>query len=332
MPKIVYFYPKPRTNRNYSIPALFSAVQENLPEKLSSEAITVSKRSNGFWKRVLIAWEAREKQGDINHITGDIHFITCLLKRRRTVLTIHDCGFMQHPSPIARIIFKWFWLKLPVCYSAAVSVVSEVTKNEVIKYVQCHPDKIKVVYNFVSGNFTCCPKDFNLQKPTILHIGTAPNKNLERLIKAIAVIPCQLHIIGKLSRVQLRLLVEYNIDYINNTNLGEEEVLQAYRECDLLCFISTLEGFGLPILEAQAVGRPVITSNLSAMPEVAGDGAYFTDPFNVDSIRQAITTVSSDAALRNKLIERGYENAKRFSLDKTVAGYSQIYFDIWNRR
>lgn len=107
--------------------------------------------------------------------------------------------------------------------------------------------------------------------------------------------------------------------------------MQAYQECDLLCFVSTIEGFGLPILEARAVGRPVLTSNLSAMPEVAGDAACFTNPFDINAIRQSILLVISDVAYRNKLIEKGYENVKRFSLEKTVTGYAQVYSDLLDK-
>ena len=331
MQKIVYFYVKPRANRNYSIPALFSAIQKSLPDKLNSQVSIASKHSSGFWNRLSIALEARAKQGDINHVTGDIHFITCLFKRQRTVLTIHDCGFMHHPSRVARFIFKWLWLKLPVWCSAIVTVVSEATKAEVLKHVHCHPDKIKVIHNFISDHFISCHRNFNLQKPTILHIGTAPNKNLERLIMAIDGITCRLNIIGKLSSVQQQLLVEHGIDFINNTNLTDEEVLQAYQDCDLLCFVSTTEGFGLPILEAQAVGRPVLTSNLSSMPEVAGEAACFTNPFDINAIRQSILLLISDVAYRNKLIEKGYENVKRFSLEKTVACYAQVYSDLLDK-
>ena len=83
---------------------------------------------------------------------------------------------MHHPSRVARFIFKWLWLKLPVWCSAIVTVVSEATKAEVLKHVHCHPDKIKVIHNFISDHFTRRPRSFNLQKPNILHVGTAQQK------------------------------------------------------------------------------------------------------------------------------------------------------------
>jgi glycosyltransferase involved in cell wall biosynthesis len=212
-----------------------------------------------------------------------------------------------------------------------VTVVSEATKKDLLKYVRCKPEKIKVIPSFVSSRFKAFPKTFDLKKLTILHIGTAPNKNLERLIMAIAGISCHLYLIGKLSKAQFFLLKKYNIDFTNKFNTSDEEVLEAFRVCDLVCFVSTLEGFGVPLLEAQATGRPVITGNLSAMPEVAGGGALFVNPFDVNSIREGIICIISNAELRNRLIEAGFENVKRFPLATTVNGYLEVYLKLLDR-
>lgn len=272
--------------------------------------------------------EARGCQGDINHITGDIHFISFLLKPRRTVLTIHDCGFMNHSSALARFLFRWCWLKIPVHLSAVVTVVSQSTKREVLKYVNCKPEKIQVIPNFVSSVFQPHLKAFNQVLPTILHVGTAPNKNLERLVEAIASIPCRLIVIGKLSGQQFVWLKQHNINYANIFNASQKDVIEAYLECDLLSFISTTEGFGLPILEAQAVGRPVVTSNLSSMPEVAGEAACFVNPFDVISIRQGISKVIRDDHYRNELIKAGLSNVQRFKKQAIVDKYVSLYEEV----
>lgn len=327
---VAFFYPKPRLVRNFSIAFLFDAVQSGLPAHIQSKTVTSRYRSNGFWKRIYNTIEAAFRQGDVNHVTGDVNFLTLLLKKRKTVLTVHDCGYMNQHSPLARFVLRWFWLVLPVYRSRVVTAVSEATKKEVLQHVRCRPDKIRVIPNFISDQYKPNDKPFNAAEPVILHVGTTLNKNLERLIKALAGLPCRLDIIGKLSEEHRTLLERHSLNYTNAYDLREGEVIGHYERCDLLAFVSTHEGFGLPILEAQTVGRPVVTANLSSMPEVAGDGACLVDPYDVASIRKGILRVMEDEAYRQHLIFKGRENAKRFSRESAVAQYVRLYEELTN--
>jgi len=114
----------------------------------------------------------------------------------------------------------------------------------------------------------------------------------------------------------------------NCFNLTYEEIIKCYEDCDILCFASTYEGFGMPIIEAQAVGRPVITSTVASMPEVAGEGAYLVDPYSVTSIKKGIEKVIYDTAYRNELIRTGKENIKRFEVGKIASQYLKIYEEL----
>lgn len=328
MKTVVFHFAKSRRYPNYSISNLFTAVQNALPSSFEGKSNVARYESKGFWKRVCISLQACFRQGDINHVTGDIHFIAILLKRKKTVLTVHDCGFMNLSSPIARFLLRRFWLTLPVRCANVVTVVSEHTKEEVLKYVRCNPAKIRVVPNFISLDFTPFPKSFNTNRPTILHIGSAPNKNLERLVMALEGVSCHLLIVGKLSKAQTDLLNRVGVSYSNVYNLTSTEVVQCYRQCDLLAFVSTAEGFGLPILEAQATGRPVITSNLASMPQVAGEAACLVNPYDVEEIRKGIITVIKSYQYREELIAKGYENIKRYSFKSAVAAYATIYEEM----
>jgi glycosyltransferase involved in cell wall biosynthesis len=107
--------------------------------------------------------------------------------------------------------------------------------------------------------------------------------------------------------------------------LTDEEMVAAYRRCDMVVFASLYEGFGLPILEAQAMGRPVITSNFGAMKEAAGDGALLVDPYLVEEIRAAILRIKREPALREDLIAKGLRNAAKFSANAVANSYAQIY-------
>jgi glycosyltransferase involved in cell wall biosynthesis len=107
--------------------------------------------------------------------------------------------------------------------------------------------------------------------------------------------------------------------------LTDGELVAAYRRCDMVVFASLYEGFGLPILEAQAMGRPVITSNFGAMREAAGDGALLVDPHSVDEIRAAIMRIKNEPGLREELVCKGRENAEKFRADAIALKYAQIY-------
>ena len=135
-------------------------------------------------------------------------------------------------------------------------------------------------------------------------------------------------IIGKLEPEQINLLKYSLIKYDNYFNLPYNYIIEQYKNADMLSFISTYEGFGLPILEAQSIGRPVITANISSMPEVAGEGALFANPYNIDSIRKGILNIINNAALREDLIRKGQINIARFQPKNIAEQYAQLYREI----
>lgn len=165
-----------------------------------------------------------------------------------------------------------------------------------------------------------CPKQFR-----VLHIGTAPNKNLDRVIIAVAELPCVLVIIGRLSAGQERLLRKHQVKYENYSAVTDEEILRYYYEADIVLFVSLYEGFGLPILEAQAVGRPVVTSNREPMRSIAGQGALFVDPEDVEAIREGVRTIVSNVELQTRLFSFGLENVKRYEPEKIALEYASVY-------
>jgi glycosyltransferase involved in cell wall biosynthesis len=120
-------------------------------------------------------------------------------------------------------------------------------------------------------------------------------------------------------------LRELGVAYENRSELGDAELLAAYRRCDALIFVSTYEGFGLPIIEAQAVGRPVITSRVCSMPEASGGAACLVDPFDVADIRRAIQRLIDDPAYAQTLVRFGYENAARYAPERVAAAYAALY-------
>jgi glycosyltransferase involved in cell wall biosynthesis len=311
-----------------SIERLFSGVRKAMPANVHCSTYTCPHFSKGLWSRVANILDASRHQGQINHITGDVHFIALAMQRRRTLLTIHDCTSLERLRGFRRAVFKWFWYDLPIRQSALVTVISEATRRELLRHVGCNPDKIRVVPNCVGNDFAPSPKLFNTEEPEILHLGTAPNKNLERLAQALAGLPCRLHILGRLDKKQKLALEQFKINYINTPYATDVELVLAYQKCDLVVFVSTYEGFGLPIIEANATGRPVVTSNILSMPEVAGNAACLVDPFNVAAIRQGILRVWHDADYRAGLVEAGFENVKKFTAKAVAESYACLYHEL----
>lgn len=321
------FFRKLREHGNFSIEASFERMAECYPadSDVPIEQYTLSHFSNGILPRLRGMLEARRHAADVNHVTGDVHYIVLGLPGRRTILTIHDCGILDRPDNLARKLLKLLWFDLPVRHCRYVTAVSEATRQDIIAHTGCRPDKVVVIPTVITDSFRRSPKPFNSQRPRLLHIGLAPNKNFERHVQAIRGLDCELFVLGKIDATHRRLLEDNGIRYSAAWNISQDEMQQAYADADIVLFASTLEGFGMPILEAQTVGRPVVTSNISSMPEVAGDAACLVDPYDVDAIRQGVERVIKDAAYRDGLVERGYRNIERYSATQVAAAYEALY-------
>jgi glycosyltransferase involved in cell wall biosynthesis len=323
---IIYFFRKPRSGA-HSIENLFLNIQKELPGEIKYTNHFLSWTSSGLLNRIALTWEAYRTQGKINHITGDVNFIALLLPMRHTILTIHDIESLFRSNPLSNWLLQIFWLRMPFSRVKYVTVVSAETKKKLLEHISVPPDKVVVIPNVISPAFTYVPKSFNLERPVLLQVGTKYNKNLERTIEAIAGINCKFVIVGALSDHQIQLLEIHGIDYDNHIGVSEERLRELYSEADIITFVSLFEGFGMPILEAQATGRPVITSNRSSMPEVAGNGALLVDPESIADIRQGIIQLLQYEEFRKYLIAKGLQNCKRFS-NKAIA---QQYIDLYKR-
>lgn len=327
--QVVFFQRKPRKYGNFSLEFIFEDVRSRLPQSIESKVAISKYESNGIWKRIYNAFEASFRQGDVNHVTGDVNFLANYLKKNKTVLTILDCVAMTNSTGFKRWFYKKFFLEMSVRRAKYITVISEATKQEVLKYVDYPEEQIIIVPVAISERYHYAPKEINVEKPRLLHVGLAPNKNLERLVEAIAGIPCHLSIVGKLSDEHKAKLDQHKIDYSYAFNISDEEMVQQYVDADILTFVSTYEGFGMPIVEANVVGRPVLTSNVSSMPEVAGDAACLVDPFDVNSIRKGLLKIIQDDEYRNNLIEKGKVNAQRFNPGFIAKMYLDIYEKIY---
>ena len=198
-----------------------------------------------------------------------------------------------------------------------------------MSFVRPSERKVEIIPNFVHPRFFDTPKsEIENAVPIILLIGTNANKNLMRLVQAIVGLDVQLHIIGKLIENQ-RLYIRNMINnFENSMSLSDTDLIDRYKNADIVYFASTFEGFGMPILEAQALGLPVITSTISPMKEVAGqNGACLVNPYVSSEIRNGIINILSDITYRESFIHFGLQNVELYTIQKVA----QLHIDLYRK-
>lgn len=237
--------------------------------------------------------------------------------KAKKVTTYHDVVPLKYPQwshPKIIAVHKRR-LKLVEQEADCVIVVSESTKKDLLEISKIPEEKITVIYEAPTASFKPQAEDkkrkfkekYGLPEKYILAIGgVGERRNLERIKKA-----CQ----------------DYHLVIAGQTLpwLSMEELELLYSSAEVLMYCSLYEGFGIPILDAFSVGLPVITSNISSMPEVGGNAAMYADPYNIEDIKKKLELLINDQKLREELIKKGFERVKQFSWEKTAKETAQVY-------
>jgi glycosyltransferase involved in cell wall biosynthesis len=274
-------------------------------------------------------YRLRRLKADIYHITGDVNYFAMLLPRRHTVLTVHDIGHLLYDlRGFKRWLYGLFWFSWPLRAAGSITTVSEATREHIVERFAIDHKAIRVICNCYSGGFHPFARPFRSECPVILQVGTNPHKNVSRLAEALKGIRCKLVLVGKLDNNLAANLSDNRIDYVSFFNLSREELIEQYRQCDLVSFVSLGEGFGVPVIEAQATGRPVITADISPLREVAGGAACLVNPLNIDEIRHGILRIVNDEKYRNALIADGYRNVAGYSPASVGREYLDLYREV----
>jgi glycosyltransferase involved in cell wall biosynthesis len=285
-----------------------------------------------LWTHLRLAWEVRCHPPDVLFVPAHVRPLVCPVP---SVVTVHDLGYLHYPEahrPFDRWYLGWT-TRRHARLAACVIADSKATRADLIRHYQADPERIVTVYPGRDGSLTRvnAPEAISAAKTRyaidgdyLLFLGTLqPRKNLVRLVEAFARV--------QLLKADLRLVLAgkkgwlYDDLFARVETLGLEDrvLFTGYVSDDdkasllsgalALVYPSLYEGFGLPVLEAMACGTPVLTSNVSSLPEVAGDAALLVDPLDVGVIAEGMFRLITDDELRVTLVEKGYAQIRKFS-------------------
>jgi glycosyltransferase involved in cell wall biosynthesis len=300
-------------------------------------------------EQIHVPWVLRRERPDVFHAP---HYVMPPAVRCRSLVTIHDCihlMFPQYlPSRAAYVYAK------AVMWSAArrshrILTVSEASKRDIVRLLNVPAEKIVVVYNAIDERFRVAPSEdaiarvrerYQLDHRFVLYVGNIkPHKNLVRLVEAfdelrkrgfgeltLLIIGDEISNLPALRRAVHSHKLHKHVRFLGY--LPDDTLAVLYRQAAVFVFPSLYEGFGLPPLEAMACGAPVVTSNVSSLPEVTGDAAVLVDPYDAGSIADGMDKVLSDPVLREELRVKGIARAREFSWERSVSRTREIYQEV----
>jgi glycosyltransferase involved in cell wall biosynthesis len=326
----------------------------DLAATLGSNFRSVQERASPYsvQEQFRIPLALRRERASLFH---EPHYVLPPLTPCRSVVTIHDCIHLRFPQYLpsrAAHAYARGALWAATHKSDRILTVSEASKRDILDYFHVPEQKIDVIYNAIDERFNepPAPDDiervkvrYQLNDPFVLYAGNIkPHKNLERLIEAfhmfrrpmfehvkLLIIGDEISKYATLRRAVHRLKLHKHVRFFGF--VPDQTLAALYRLAAVFVFPSLYEGFGLPPLEAMASGAPVITSNVSSLPEVVGDAAVLIDPYDPEAIADAMRRVLSDEALRQQLKERGLVRARHFSWDRSVRRVHEIYQEVLSR-
>jgi glycosyltransferase involved in cell wall biosynthesis len=334
--KYILFTPK--ISNLYSVPDSSSVIS---PKSL------FFKYFNSIWRSHKVSKLLYDNKIDIFH--GLSHSLPYGIERTNipSVVTMHDLIFLRYPNyykKIDRYMYRSMYLSS--CKRATkIIAISQQTKIDLINYFGIEPNKITVIYQSCDPRFynrvseelkSSVRLKFKLPDKFILCVGTIEQrKNQLAILKAISMGDIDATIliagspteyIGQLYKFINNSGIKNKVMFLHNATFDDLRVI--YQMAEMMVYPSLFEGFGLPVLEAQASGCPVITSNLSSLPEAGGKGALYVDPINISEINQAIVKILSNNKAREELIQKGDVNAKLFNEKNIADSLMKLYTEL----
>ena len=269
-----------------------------------------------------------------------VHFLT----KGKKINIVHDLGYFEKKIkayPFLDTLFMKTFMAATCKLSDKVLAVSDFTKNDITSRLSIDPGKVVPIYEGVEGSFKvkedqitvkATLEKYKIKKPFIFYSGSvSPRKNLLRVLKAFYLIRNEItqDLIITGNKVWGETEFEkFAFNYLRDRvkilgHVGDNELVDLYNSADLYVYPSLYEGFGLPILEAQKCGCPVLTSNVTSCPEVAGEGAHVVNPYSEVEIAEGMLKILMDDKYSLELIEKGFENVKRYSWHKSSVNMTE---------
>ena len=313
-------------------------------------AIPEGAKNYSVAEQLRIPLDLRREKIDLFHAP---HYVLPPLTPCKSVVTIHDCIHLRFPKYLPnRIAYAYAWSSMWMATHRAsrVLTVSEASKRDILRYYSIPDRRIEVIHNAIDDRLGETPSTediervrerYQLNAPYVLYAGNIkPHKNLERLIEAFHTLRqdpdlahVKLLIIGDevskyatLRRAVHRYKLHKHVRFFGF--VPDKTLAVLYRLARVFVFPSLYEGFGFPPLEAMAAGAPVITSNVSSLPEVVGDAALLIDPLDPAAIANAMRRVLMDSDLREDLRQRGLRRVQEFSWERSVRRVREIYDEV----
>lgn len=321
------------------------------PHFLIEPTVITPKWLARIWHRARIPLPVECFTGSVDLFHATDFVLPPVLPRVKTLLTVHDLSFVRVPESASPSLKHYLDRVVPRSIASASHVLadSQATKDDIVALYGVNTEKISVLLSGVDQCFSLLQSDSVLMTtrnkyhlgtfPYIFSVGTVqPRKNYGRLIQALARLrdrDIDIHLVvaggkgwldspiyGTISEMRMQ-------DYVHFIGYADDADLPAlYQAATCLAFPSLYEGFGLPILEAMSSGIPVLSSNISSLPEVAGDAAILIDPYNVDEMTSGLYQLITDETLRTQLITKGRSRAQEFTWAKSASQLLGIYQNL----
>lgn len=325
------FLRKKRKGEN-SMEMLLKALSPHLQNIKIKELPEYSTSFSGMIKNILFV---RKYQTQVNHIftiaDGYLAFFV-----RNSIVTVHDLDNIFKLKLFPQIIIFLFCIYLPSIKVKTYHCISQYTKSMLLKYIPWVKNRSKVIYNPLNPIYRKKEqiKDYTKDNIHILQIGTGVRKHLETTIEAIKELKNSsiiLEIVGVLSENQIRLLNDYKIRYSNFVDIPLEQLVQLYQDSHIITFPSSIEGFGMIVIEANACGIPAIVGNIPVLREVGADSVMYVEPSDREGMKNAISEIIYKSTLRESLITNGLRNVNRFKIEAISEKYNEMYDLLSNK-